>query len=228
MPPTMDTMRLLSSSVHLRMLLVSQISSINVIRFISSEQLPRVAQPSLWSSMVPKFLRRSPNKPGKSRLDGYRRFFTHPYSSVLMLGMIIGSMAIHTLNLKTEIASIQSKADAKLALLREVIERVQKGENVDVEKELGTGDPVAEQEWEDVISEIESGERVWKKMEQTQKKRDEGNARRRENRARERERRKMEEQKAQERGEEGNGEEREMSERQNQEKTRKKAQQVFF
>jgi hypothetical protein len=169
--------------------------------------------------MVPKFLRRSPKKPGRSRLDRYRRFFANPYTPVLMLGMVTGSMAIHTINLKTEMVSVQSKADAKLALLREVIERVQKGEDVDVEKELGTGDPVAEQEWEEVIGEIESGERVWKKMEEMQKKRDEGNARRRENRARERERRKREEREAEEQKEEKPEE---------QEKEKKKAEQVFF
>lgn len=36
-----------------------------------------------------------------------------------------------------------------MALLHEVIKRVQAGEEVDVRKELGTGDPVREKEWED-------------------------------------------------------------------------------
>jgi len=80
-----------------------------------------------------------------------------------MLAMVVGSGAIHTINLRTEMAKIESKADAKLAILREVIERVQKGEDFDVEKELGTGDPVAEQEWADVMQEIESGSSIWKK-----------------------------------------------------------------
>lgn len=39
------------------------------------------------------------------------------------------------------------RAEAKIGLLREVIERVQRGENVDVEGALGTGDPEAEREW---------------------------------------------------------------------------------
>jgi len=41
------------------------------------------------------------------------------------------------------------KAEAKLALLREVIEKVQKGEDVNVEAMLGTGDPHHEKEWEE-------------------------------------------------------------------------------
>ena len=34
-------------------------------------------------------------------------------------------------------------------MLQEVLRKVQAGEDVDVEKMLGTGDPLAEQEWED-------------------------------------------------------------------------------
>ena len=47
------------------------------------------------------------------------------------------------------------KTDAKLTLLREVVQRVKSGEVVDVRKELGTGDPVQEAEWEEVVRELE-------------------------------------------------------------------------
>ena len=43
------------------------------------------------------------------------------------------------------------KAEIKIALLKEVIEKIQRGEEVDVEKALGTGDDVQEQEWKDGI-----------------------------------------------------------------------------
>lgn len=39
------------------------------------------------------------------------------------------------------------KAEAKIGVLREVIERVQRGEDVRVEEVLGTGDGVSEGEW---------------------------------------------------------------------------------
>lgn len=39
------------------------------------------------------------------------------------------------------------RAEAKIGILREVIERVQRGEKVDVEGVLGTGDAVQEGEW---------------------------------------------------------------------------------
>lgn len=43
-------------------------------------------------------------------------------------------------------------------MLREVIERVQRGEEVEVEKVLGTGDTGAEREWKEVLKEIEEEE----------------------------------------------------------------------
>ena len=48
------------------------------------------------------------------------------------------------------------KTDAKLALLREVIQKVKNGEEVDVKRALGTGDPKAEAEWEEMVKELES------------------------------------------------------------------------
>jgi hypothetical protein len=52
------------------------------------------------------------------------------------------------------------KTEAKLALLREVLQRVKAGEDVDVERLLGTGDPEKEREWEDVMQELESTDMI--------------------------------------------------------------------
>lgn len=51
--------------------------------------------------------------------------------------------------LRKDFENFSRKADAKIALLREVIDRVQRGEEVDVEGLLGTGDPEKEKEWEE-------------------------------------------------------------------------------
>jgi hypothetical protein len=59
----------------------------------------------------------------------------------------VGSQAIQILWLKQEWAHEMRKAEAKIGKLREVIERVHKGENVDVEAVLGTGVPGEEEEW---------------------------------------------------------------------------------
>lgn len=53
------------------------------------------------------------------------------------------------LTLKNEYSTFSRKADAKIRLLKDVLDRVQRGEDVDVEKVLGTGDEEQEQEWRD-------------------------------------------------------------------------------
>jgi len=53
------------------------------------------------------------------------------------------------------------KADLKLNKLREVVGKLQKGESVDVEKALGTGDQIQEQEWEDALQDLMEEDRVW-------------------------------------------------------------------
>jgi len=113
---------------------------------------PRVADVSLWRSLVPKFLRRdreaSPAKPNSKEWN--------PATIFIVLGILVGSNAINILSLKRETLNFSRKTDAKLGLLREVLQRVKNGEDVDVEKLLGTGDAKSEQEWEDVMQELES------------------------------------------------------------------------
>ncbi|KAL8960712.1 MAG: hypothetical protein Q9193_002628 [Seirophora villosa] len=62
---------------------------------------------------------------------------------------------------KNEFTNFSRRADAKIGLLKRVIERVQNGEDVDVKGLLGTGDPARENEWEDVIEDAEEEDRLW-------------------------------------------------------------------
>lgn len=55
------------------------------------------------------------------------------------------------LALRNEFTAFSRRADAKIGLLKEVIERVQKGEDVDVKGLLGTGNPEKEKEWEEGV-----------------------------------------------------------------------------
>ena len=50
--------------------------------------------------------------------------------------------------LRNDFTTFSRRADAKIGLLKEVIDRVQRGENVDVEGLLGTGNKDKEEEWE--------------------------------------------------------------------------------
>lgn len=50
--------------------------------------------------------------------------------------------------LRNEFTASTRRADARIGLLKEIIERIQNGEEVDVEGLLGTGNPQREEEWE--------------------------------------------------------------------------------
>ncbi|KAL8766122.1 MAG: hypothetical protein Q9209_007020 [Squamulea sp. 1 TL-2023] len=90
--------------------------------------------------------------------------------------LLIGSNAMQLLALRNEFTTFSRRADAKIGLLKEVIERVQRGEDVDVRGLLGTGDPEKEKEWEQVIKEIEEEDRLWQaNARRRQKKREASN-----------------------------------------------------
>ena len=58
-------------------------------------------------------------------------------------------MAIHTLSFRRESADYDRRSTVRVDTLKEVVEKIKKGEDVDVEKELGTGDPEKELAWEE-------------------------------------------------------------------------------
>lgn len=75
----------------------------------------------------------------------------NPATYFILIFMLIGSFGIHFINLRQSYALESRRAENRIAMLQEVLRRVQAGEDVDVEKMLGTGDPLAEQEWEEGI-----------------------------------------------------------------------------
>lgn len=58
--------------------------------------------------------------------------------------------------LRKDFATFMRQSDVRIGLLREVVEKLQKGEDVDVEKVLGTGDAEKELEWEQGLSSSET------------------------------------------------------------------------
>ena len=99
--------------------------------------------------MVPKFiLHRITGRRG-SKKDSPKSKEWNPASFYIIIFILIGSQAIRMLALRNDYTAYTRSTDAKIQLLREVIERVQRGEKVDVEKLLGTGDAAKEREWEE-------------------------------------------------------------------------------
>nr|POF09103.1 hypothetical protein CFP56_76445 [Quercus suber] len=65
------------------------------------------------------------------------------------------------IGLRREMLNFSRQTDARLALLREVVQKVKNGEPVDVRRVLGTGDEKHEAEWEEVVKELESTDMLW-------------------------------------------------------------------
>jgi hypothetical protein len=113
-----------------------------------SDQLPTVFSREFWANLVPKPFR-STTAPGEKPKPKVKSKEWNPATFFIFIFLLIGSMSINQIILRTEYEAFMERADAKIGVLREVVEKLQKGEDVDVEKALGTGDPVKEQEWKD-------------------------------------------------------------------------------
>ncbi|KAI2466596.1 hypothetical protein F4781DRAFT_434273 [Annulohypoxylon bovei var. microspora] len=131
--------------------------------FINGHQLtrhassaPSIIQPAFWKSMIPKPFRRRPEPtvdwgvPKKPKSKEW-----NPATFYIIIFLFIGSMSIQMIALKRDFDTFMRRAEVRIGLLREVVEKLQKGEEVDVEKALGTSDAEKEKEWEEVLREIE-------------------------------------------------------------------------
>ncbi|KAF7587170.1 hypothetical protein BBP40_007656 [Aspergillus hancockii] len=125
----------------------------------TTSRAPKYAQASFWSSVVPKFLRNRGSKEAKEVPAKSKEW--NPASFYIIIFILIGSQAIRMIALKNDYNAYTRTTDAKILLLREVIERVKNGEKVDVERLLGTGDQGKEREWEEILLEIEEEDSLW-------------------------------------------------------------------
>ncbi|KAH8894759.1 hypothetical protein GQ53DRAFT_642141 [Thozetella sp. PMI_491] len=113
-----------------------------------------VIEPEFWKSLVPKPLRRSgaPKKPRSKEWN--------PATFFIVVFLLIGSMSINLISVKQDYTNFVRQSDARIGVLREVVEKLQRGEEVDVERLLGTSDAEREIQWEEALKEIERGEPV--------------------------------------------------------------------
>lgn len=71
----------------------------------------------------------------------------NPATPYVVLALLVGSQAIQILWLKQERALDTRRAESRIQELREVVQRVQRGECVDVESLLGVSEEALEKEW---------------------------------------------------------------------------------
>ncbi|GAW11159.1 hypothetical protein ANO14919_005010 [Xylariales sp. No.14919] len=126
------------------------------VRYKSSA--PTVVQSSFWKSLIPKPLRPKP-KPivdwGVPEKKKPKSKEWNPATFYIVIFLFIGSMSIQMIALKRDFATFMRRAETRIGLLREVVEKLQRGEDVGIEEALGTGDVEKEMEWEEVLREIE-------------------------------------------------------------------------
>src|ERR1700733_12074429 len=138
-----------SLAIRLPIAKLSVARSSIAVRHASS--LPKIANPSLWKSMIPKSLRQPiplSEAAGPIQKTNERIPFTqNPAAHITLLGLLCGSLAIRVITLKTEIEDTRRVVESKIRLLDSVIRRLRSGEAVDVREALGTGDPEKETEW---------------------------------------------------------------------------------
>lgn len=117
------------------------------LKHSSAESLPRIAQPSFWQLMVPKFLRQSEANPSHARVQRTKEW--NPATFFIVIFLFIGSNAIQMIALRTDFKNFSRKAEVKIGILQDAIDRLHRGEVVDVERLLGSGDEQQEREWDD-------------------------------------------------------------------------------
>ncbi|TDZ31834.1 hypothetical protein C8035_v001006 [Colletotrichum spinosum] len=151
--------RALVSAPCLRTLYVAQ--AVHRPLYLQARQassLPSVTQLDFWKSLIPKPLRREeklPDDPAIKRVKPKRKKEWNPATFYIVIFLLIGSMSINMLSTKQSFEAFSRQADVRIGVLKEVVEKLQRGETVDVEKALGTGDPQKELEWEEMLREIE-------------------------------------------------------------------------
>lgn len=113
--------------------------------------VPRIAEVSFWKSLIPKPLRRE-NRQARSANAPKTSWMAkewNPATFFIVIFLLIGSMSIQMISLRNNFDAFMRRADVRIGLLREVVEKIQNGEEVDVEKVLGSGDPEREAAWEE-------------------------------------------------------------------------------
>ncbi|KAL7816331.1 hypothetical protein V8C44DRAFT_284863 [Trichoderma aethiopicum] len=131
-----------------------------------------VVEGSFWKSLIPKPLR----KANRNKLKAKAKKDWNPATYFIVMFLFIGSMSIQMIALRNQTERYMRQSSLRLAQLREVVHRIQNGEDVDVEQALGTGDPQKETEWEEMLQAIERDEASRNLEKQPKQKRTEAQA----------------------------------------------------
>lgn len=120
--------------------------------------VPRIAETSFWKSLIPKPWRRE-NRPVRDPMAPKQSWLSkewNPATFFIIIFLLIGSMSIQMISLRKSFDTHTRRSAVRIGLLREVIEKLENGEQVDVENVLGSGDPEKEAVWEEGEFEVQA------------------------------------------------------------------------
>lgn len=127
----------------------SHIKSIHTTKLPSQPEqpsrVPQLVKPSLWQILLPKVWRRD-SVTTTVQSDGTNTVF------LVLIFIAIGSQAMQLADVRRDMLELTLMTNSKLTLLKDVIARIGRGEEVDVGKVLGTSHPRPEIEWEEGLS----------------------------------------------------------------------------
>ncbi|KAF7554830.1 hypothetical protein G7046_g6697 [Stylonectria norvegica] len=138
------------SSLRLACLVAKSSRASRIDSRFSSTGPATVVDRGFWKSLVPKPLRKE-----NRELRAKKSKQWNPATFFIAIFLLIGSMSIQMITLRNSFEKYMRQSEIKIGKLREVVEKIQNGEQVDVEKALGTGDPKREADWEEMLKQIE-------------------------------------------------------------------------
>ncbi|CAG9985688.1 unnamed protein product [Clonostachys byssicola] len=124
-------------------------------RRLASSAPATIIDRDFWRNLVPKPLRKE-YREAAAKKNPKKQW--NPATFFIVMFLLIGSMAIQMIAVRNSFQRYMRSAEIKIAQLREVVERIQNGESVDVEAALGTGNAQKEADWEEVLRSIERGD----------------------------------------------------------------------
>ncbi|KAH7159984.1 hypothetical protein B0J13DRAFT_616776 [Dactylonectria estremocensis] len=128
---------------------------------LSSTAPATVVEGTFWRSLVPKPFRKENRTPSTKKARQW-----NPATFFIAIFLLIGSMSIQMITLRHSFERYMRQSEARITKLRDVVERIQRGETVDVEQALGTGNAKKEADWEEMLKAIERDEAARKSQKQ--------------------------------------------------------------
>ncbi|QUC22258.1 uncharacterized protein UV8b_06499 [Ustilaginoidea virens] len=120
---------------------------------LASSRPATIVDSGFWTSLIPKPLRK------ENRTNGTKSKEWNPATFFIVMFLFIGSMSIQMIALRNQSERHSRQSTIRIGQLREAVEKLERGEDLDVDKLLGdAGESPQDTDWEAVLKALESDE----------------------------------------------------------------------